>query len=241
MYAKVFYQIFESSIAEDYIVRHVFMDLLVLADDEGVIDKTDTAISRITNVPVDIVRMAILRLCQPDLESRSSQEDGRRLTLIDSHRKWGWRIVNYAKYRAIRDEEARRISNRSYKREQRARQKSQHDAAAAPEQLEIPTTTPQLGEVPSHRDEHVQSALQYFATGTAVTNQRVLNKLEATMRARMKEADIGAYEVATEIAEQWFKYVRFPKRLGKPMAMVTFFTQGYWLNADSWTILTVAS
>jgi hypothetical protein len=234
MYAKVFYQIFESSIAEDYIVRHVFMDLLVLADDEGVIDKTDTAISRITNVPVDIVRMAIRRLCQPDLDSRSIEEDGRRLMLVDSHRNWGWRIVNYAKYRTIRDEEARRIANRSYKREQRAKQKI---PPSPPEQLEIPSPPPDN----AHREEHIQSALQFFATGTAVTNQRVLKKLEDPMRARMKELDTGAYEVASEMADIWFKYLRHPGRLGKPMSMVTFFTQGYWLNVDSWVILMVAS
>jgi len=119
MFAKVFYQIFESSISEDYLVRHVFMDLLVLADEEGVVDKTPGAISRITNVPLEIVETAIRKLCQPDPHSRTKEEDGRRLMLIDEHRDWGWRIVNYPKYRNIRDEEARRISNRSYKRLQR--------------------------------------------------------------------------------------------------------------------------
>ena len=121
MFAKVFYQIFESSISDDYLVRHVFMDLLVLADEEGVIDKTPKAISRITNVPIEIVQAAIEKLCLPDDESRTPDEDGCRLVLIDKHRNWGWRIVNYLKYRNIRDEEARRISNRSYKREQRAK------------------------------------------------------------------------------------------------------------------------
>jgi hypothetical protein len=124
MFAKVFYQIFESSISDDYLVRHVFMDLLVLADEDGVIDKTMSAISRITNVPPEIVEMAIKKLSSPDADSRTPEEDGRRLVLIDEHRAWGWRIVNYLKYRAIRDEEARRISNRSYKREQRAREKA---------------------------------------------------------------------------------------------------------------------
>jgi hypothetical protein len=124
MFAKVFFQIFESSISDDYLVRHVFMDLLVLSDEEGVIDKTTKAISRITNVPVEIVEMAIAKLCAPDPHSRTPDESGARLVLIDDHRDWGWRIVNYIKYRSIRDEEARRISNRSYKREQRAKEKA---------------------------------------------------------------------------------------------------------------------
>jgi len=125
MYAKVFYQIFESSISENYLVRHMFMDLLVLADEDGVVDKTEESISRITNVPLDVVRLAIRKLSEPDHCSRTPTEDGRRLILIDDYRNWGWRIVNYEKYRAIRDEEARRIANRSYKRDQRARERKE--------------------------------------------------------------------------------------------------------------------
>lgn len=124
MFAKVFFQIFESSISDDYLVRHVFMDLLVLSDEDGVVDKTPRAIARITNVPLEIVETAIEKLSAPDPESRTPDEDGRRIVLIDGNRNWGWRIVNYDKYRKIRDEEARRISNRSYKREQRARERA---------------------------------------------------------------------------------------------------------------------
>lgn len=121
MFAKVFEQIFESTIADDYHIRHVFMDLLVLADQDGVIDKTVKAISRITNVPLNLVQDAINKLCAPDPDSRTNVEGGRRLILIDENRNWGWKIVNYLKYRDIRDEEARRIANRSYKRAQRAK------------------------------------------------------------------------------------------------------------------------
>ena len=125
MFAKVFFQIFESSISDDYLVRHVFMDLLVLSDEDGVVDKTSKAISRITNVPLEVVEMAISKLCAPDPQSRTPDHDGRRLVLIDENRDWGWKIVNYLKYRQIRDEEARRISNRSYKRDQRAKEKAE--------------------------------------------------------------------------------------------------------------------
>ena len=45
MFAKVFGQIFDSSIAEDYNCRRMFMDLLVLADSTGAVDMTPEAIS----------------------------------------------------------------------------------------------------------------------------------------------------------------------------------------------------
>lgn len=121
VFAKIFAQIFDSSISADYVVRHVFMDLLVLADRDGVVDMTLDAISRRTNVPEEIVAHAIRELMNGDPKSRSHEEDGRRLVAIDSHRDWGWQIVNYEHYRNIKDEEARRTYFRDKKRAQRAK------------------------------------------------------------------------------------------------------------------------
>lgn len=123
MFAKVFSQILDSSIAEDFTVRHVFMDLLVIADSEGAVDMTIPAIARRTNVPVKIVKSAIEKLSEPDGESRSKTEDGRRIIPIDSHRDWGWIIVNYGHYRAITDNEFRRSYFRDQKRLQREKAK----------------------------------------------------------------------------------------------------------------------
>jgi hypothetical protein len=123
MYSKVFKQIFESSIAEDHVVRHVFMDLLVLANRHGDVDMTLSAISRITNVPLDIVSHSIEVLCHPDSESRTKICEGRRLTLLDDHRDWGWKIVNFEAYNAMRNEDARREYFRDYKAKQRSTNK----------------------------------------------------------------------------------------------------------------------
>lgn len=120
MFAKIFKQIFDSSIAENYRHRHVFMDLLVLADAEGVLDMTVEAIARRTNVPLEQVREAISALSSPDPQSRTGTDDGRRLLALDPGRAWGWRIVNYQEYRRIRDEEARREYFRTYRKDERA-------------------------------------------------------------------------------------------------------------------------
>ena len=122
MYAKVFAQIFDSSIAENYEVRHVFEDLLKLADRDGVVDMTLEAVARRTNVPLEKVEFAIGELSKPDPESRSKEHEGRRLVPIDSGRTWGWLIVNYQHYRDLRDEEARRGFFRDAKRRQRERE-----------------------------------------------------------------------------------------------------------------------
>lgn len=62
------------------------------------------------------VERAIEFLCNPDPKSRSKTEGGRRLVKIG---EYSYRVVNGAKYRAIRDQETRREQNREAKRRQR--------------------------------------------------------------------------------------------------------------------------
>lgn len=120
MYAKIFEQIFDSSIAENYELRHFFEDMLKLADPTGVVDITAEAIGRRINLPIEKVKAGLDELMKPDPRSRSHEHDGRRLIPLDSHRDWGWIIVNYVHYRAVRDEVTRRIYFRDAKRRQRA-------------------------------------------------------------------------------------------------------------------------
>ena len=122
VYAKIFEQILDSSIADDWKVRHVFIDLLILADREGVVDMTLSAIARRTGLPLEMVTEAIAILERPDPVSRSEKEDGRRIVPIDEGRGWGWKIVNFREYHAMRDEDARREYQRTY--QQRRRTKS---------------------------------------------------------------------------------------------------------------------
>lgn len=66
------------------------------------------------------VDKAIDKLCKPDPESRSKEEDGRRLIRLG---QFSYKVVNGARYRAIRDEERRRETDRESKRRQRAKEK----------------------------------------------------------------------------------------------------------------------
>src|SRR5271165_6917461 len=119
MYAKVFSQILDSSLADDYQIRHVFEDLLKLADKTGVVDMTVRAVAARTGVPIEMVQRSIESLEKPDPESRTPDEEGRRIVRLDSHRSWGWKITNYEKYSAIRDEDSRREYMKSYMRNRR--------------------------------------------------------------------------------------------------------------------------
>lgn len=123
MFVKVFDQILDSSIAENYELRHFFEDMLKLADKGGAVDMTPEAISRRINLPLEKVVLFLGMLQETDAKSRSRGHDGRRLIPLDSHRDWGWLIVNYEHYRNIRNQEERRAYNRDAQRKFRENKK----------------------------------------------------------------------------------------------------------------------
>jgi hypothetical protein len=119
VYAKIFSQIYDSSIVENPELRFTFMDLLVLADPDGVVDMTHEAISRRTNRPIEIIRSTIQELESPDPRSRTKDDQGRRLRRLDDHRDWGWVIINYDRFRDIATEAQRREKTKERVRKHR--------------------------------------------------------------------------------------------------------------------------
>lgn len=72
--------------------------VLSMADRHGVVDVTHQYIATITGLDIDEVVACMERFCQPDPHSRSQENQGARLALLDEHRSWGWRVVNHGKY-----------------------------------------------------------------------------------------------------------------------------------------------
>jgi DNA-binding Lrp family transcriptional regulator len=119
-FAKVYTTILESSIARDYHLRHFFEDMLKLADwKTGIVDMTPEAIGRRINLPESEVIAFLKRLEEEDGMDKSGVAGGRRIVLLDSHRSWGWQIVNYMAYRTIRTASERREYMRTYMKDYR--------------------------------------------------------------------------------------------------------------------------
>lgn len=116
MYAKIFSQIYDGTLCTKgpWQALVTFQQLLVLADQDGAVDMTVAAIARRTTIPLEIIEVGIEELMQPDLESRTPAEDGRRIVPLSEGRTWGWRIVNYTHYRQLQREEERREYHRQY-------------------------------------------------------------------------------------------------------------------------------
>ena len=112
MYAKLFASIYQGTLRGNTHGLVVFTNMLAHADAAGWVDMHPRAIAEEVGLTLDQVVDAISELEAPDVESRSPEEEGRRIVRLDEHRAWGWRIVNHAKYRSIRSEEDRREQNR---------------------------------------------------------------------------------------------------------------------------------
>jgi hypothetical protein len=126
MYGKLFAQMYDGTLATKgpWQALVTFQQLVILADKHGCIDMTPEAIARRTTVPLEVVQVGLRALAEPDPDSRSPAEGGRRIVPIDPKRTWGWRVVNYGHYRKIRSEDERREYHRNYMRSRRSGVKS---------------------------------------------------------------------------------------------------------------------
>lgn len=123
MYGKVFGSIYDGTLHGHWQAIVTMKVLIVLSNDDGVIDMTAASISARTSIPVEIIEAGLTHLEQPDPYTRTPGEDGRRIVRLDEHRPWGWRLVNYAKYRALRNMEQKKESDRERMRVKREEEK----------------------------------------------------------------------------------------------------------------------
>jgi len=143
MYGKLFAQMYDGTLGTrgPWQALVTFQQLIILADKTGIVDMTPEAISRRTTIPLEIVEIGLRELEKPDDGSRSPEEEGRRIVHLDAGRPWGWRIVNYEKYRKLRNEDERREYHRQYWREKRSKtqqnSKTQRDSTNGSKQYAV--------------------------------------------------------------------------------------------------------
>jgi len=90
--------------------------MLAMADRYGRISASIPGLAKEAAVSVEACRTAINEFLAPDPDSRTKIAEGRRIEEIDG----GWKLINHAKYRAIRDEEERRLYKTIKQREYRS-------------------------------------------------------------------------------------------------------------------------
>lgn len=126
MYGKIFESMYDGTLYGHWQAIVTFQQMIVLADQEGVVDMTPQAMAARTSIPFEIIKAGVEFLEQPDEYSRSKAEDGRRIERLEERRPWGWRIVNYAYYRDLASREEKRKKDRERIASKRDAQR--HDA-----------------------------------------------------------------------------------------------------------------
>jgi hypothetical protein len=117
-YTKLFSSIVTSTIwRETKEVKIVWITMLALADQYGVVEASIPGLADAARVSIDECKEAIKHLEGPDEYSRSKDFDGRRIEAIDG----GWKLLNHAKYREKMSEDDRREKNRIYQQARRLR------------------------------------------------------------------------------------------------------------------------
>lgn len=115
-FTKLFSSITASTVwCESSDTRVVWITMLAMADRHGRVWASIPGLAKEAAVSVDACRTAIDKFLSPDPDSRTKVAEGRRIEPIDG----GWKLINHAKYRAIRDEEERRAYKTEKQREYR--------------------------------------------------------------------------------------------------------------------------
>ena len=126
MYGKVFESLYQGSLYGDWKAIITMQQLIVLADDRGIVDMTPQAISGTTSIPLDIINDGIAALLLPDPHSRTEGHEGVRIKPVDDHRTWGWFLVNYEKYKYMQSRKDRNEYMKNYMANERDPEKNKH-------------------------------------------------------------------------------------------------------------------
>jgi hypothetical protein len=123
-YTKLASSILTSTIwVEDADTRIVWITLLALANKDGEVEGSVPGLASIARVPVDVCREAIEKFMAPDPDSRTKDDEGRRIEEMDG----GWVLLNHGKYRERASDDDRK--QQAAARQQRARDRQKRNAS----------------------------------------------------------------------------------------------------------------
>jgi len=170
-FTKLFSSITNSTIwAEDDKTRLVWITMLALSDRNGYVGASIPGLAHQARVSNEAAEKAIQKFLNPDPYSRSPEFEGRRIELADR----GWTLLNYQRFREMRDEEVRKEYERSRKADQRRRareQKLRETGQIGPGQsLEVPDSPPVSPAVPPGLPESAQAEAEAEAEAEEINN-----------------------------------------------------------------------
>ncbi len=143
MYVKFYSDSLDSSLwAESGDTCKVWLTLLALADQDGMVRAAMPGIAHRARINEELTAKALAIFEAPDVNSRSTAHEGRRIERVDG----GYLILNYIARRGIRNEEERREYMKDWMRKKRAAVSTvltqlTHVEGEAEAKAEVETTT----------------------------------------------------------------------------------------------------
>jgi hypothetical protein len=120
-FTKLFSSLIFSTVwREEMHVKVVWITMLAMANRNGEVLASVPGLADAARVTLEQCQDALKKLAAPDEWSRTKEHEGRRIIEVDG----GWRLLNYPKYREIRDADERRIQTRENVRAYRERKKA---------------------------------------------------------------------------------------------------------------------
>lgn len=121
-FVKIYGTILDSSVwGEPHATVRVWIAMLVMADQNGVVSASHSGLARRANVTADELAVALITLESPDPDSRSPEHEGRRIEKI----RGGWLVLNARSYRDLRTD--KQIADAERQQQKRERDKSRDD------------------------------------------------------------------------------------------------------------------
>lgn len=173
MYGKLFASMFRGSLYGKWQAIITFQQMIILADQDGIVDFTPESLSATTSIPLEIIKEGITLLESPDPFSRSPDEEGRRIVRLSDERAWGWKITNYMHYRSIRTAEERRAYHREYWHKNRKNKQTQPDSTIT---------------------QQTQPIAEAEAEAEASTTRQISNEISPTVNMNKVEKNNVPYE-----------------------------------------------
>jgi len=124
MYGIIHEAIYDSTVmAEGFEVVYVFQSMIILANGDDVVDMGIAAFAKRINLPLEKLEHAIGRLTRPDPESKSQEEEGRRIVALkditETESNRGWFVVNREMYILVARKDRRKTYMRDLMRKRR--------------------------------------------------------------------------------------------------------------------------
>lgn len=212
-YTKLFRSITASTIvSEPLATRWLWVTLLSQSDGEGCIWASVPGLARLANISLQDCETALQCFLNPDPYSRTQDNEGRRIEVIDG----GWRLLNHAKYDALRSASERAEYKREWDRRNRP---SGHQRGKG--QSDSPTDSPNKSDTSPTKSDSPTASLTSHSSSK---DQEPLSKPAVStdlLGEQEPPADLSQRRARREATVTTDAIEAYNRILGKPNGLLT--------------------